>query len=99
MVNTVEIGDIREAMRLISASKSSINTEDNNVPQTISEKIYNLVHGLSAEKKQREVDMADVIERCSALGYTNDNIEEAIEEFESNNMWHVNSARTKIIFV
>lgn len=43
--------------------------------------------------------MVYAVDQCLTRGYTNDEIEEAIEEFEMNNMWHVNSARTKIIIV
>lgn len=95
----VERGDITEAIRLIDVSKSSIDQEVEHTTVSKNEKIYQLIHDISVHKKSREVDMGVVIEQCQTRGYTNDEIEEAIEEFEMNNMWHVNADRTKIIFV
>ncbi|XP_054153446.1 DNA replication licensing factor mcm7-A-like [Oppia nitens] len=97
----VEKGDITEAMRLIESSKSSIvnDSDPSQRAQTRADKVFQLIHNISIETKSREVSMADAIERCKILGYTNDELEEAIEQYESNNMWQINQNRTKIIFV
>ncbi len=97
----VERGDITEAMRLIEASKASINQESDasQRAQTRADKVFQLIRDISVETKSREVSMADAIERCTTLGYSNDEIEEAIEQYEDNNMWQINQSRTKIIFV
>lgn len=99
MDDTVLVGDVTEAMRLIACSKSSITERGEAVATSKVDKIYNLIHEIVTATKKREVAMADAIDRCVTMGYTNDEIEEAIEEFEANNMWHVNADRTKIIFV
>lgn len=95
----VERGDISEAIRLIEVSKSSIDQAVEHSSISKNEKIYRCIHDISVSTKSREVEMGTVIEQCNSRGFTNDEIEEAIEEFEYNNMWHVNAARTKIIFV
>lgn len=92
----MERGDITEAVRLIDSSKSSVTQEDQ-IATSRSEKIYQIIRDMSG--KSREVEIAEAIDRCSTLGFSNDDIEEAIEEFELNNMWQVNANRTKIIFV
>jgi len=57
-----------------------------------------LIRDICVETKSREVSMADAIERCTTLGYTNDEIEEVIEQYEDTNMWQINQSRTKLIF-
>ena len=97
----VERGDITEAMRLIEASKATIYEDEDPTQraQTRVDKVFHLIRDISVETKSREVSMADAIERCTTLGFTNDDIEEAIEQYEDNNMWQINQSRTKIIFV
>jgi len=95
----VDRGDIDEAIRLINATKSSISQDIEHLPESRSEKVYQCIHDISVANKTREVDMGLATEQCRARGFTNDEIEEAIEEFELNNMWQVNASRTKIIFV
>lgn len=95
-MDVVERGDITEAMRLIESSKWSV-LQDESTPTSRSEKIYHAIREMSG--KSREVEMPEAIDRCLTLGFSNDDIEEAIEEFELNNMWQVNANRTKIIFV
>lgn len=84
-------------MRLIAASKASIQPNQEDKP-TVSKntKIYQIIHDMAED---RVVNMADAIERCTILGYTNDDIEEAIEEFENNNMWSVSKDGSRILFV
>lgn len=88
-------------MRLIESSKSSIYEESDPSQRAMSkvDKVFQLIRDISVETKSREVSMAEAIERCTTLGYTNDDIEEAIEQYEDNNMWQINQSRTKIIFV
>ena len=92
-------GDVMEAIRLIECSKASIKTDAPTNATSRSEKIYQCVHNMISGTETKEVDMGSAIEQCLAHGFTNDDIEEAIEEFESNSMWCVNAGRTKIMFV
>lgn len=88
-----------ESIRLIEVSKSSIQVERNQVVQSKNEKIYHIIYDMSGNAQSREVEMGEAIEQCKLRGYSNDDIEDAIEEFELNNMWHISSDRSKIIFV
>lgn len=97
--HVVERGDIMESIRLIEVSKSSIQVERNQVVQSKNEKIYHIIYDMSGNAQSREVEMGEAIEQCKLRGYSNDDIEDAIEEFELNNMWHISSDRSKIIFV
>lgn len=100
LASVVEPSDIHEAIRLIDCSKASITKhEDHNPVVSINEKILQCIKTIAANNKSKEVDMGDAVEQCINRGFTNDNIEEAIEEYEMVNMLHVNSSRTKIIIV
>lgn len=84
---------------MIECSKASIKTDAPRTAISRSEKIYQCIHNMLGGGKSKEIEMGQAIEQCLAHGFSNDDIEEAIEEFESNNMWMVNAGRTKIIFV
>lgn len=88
-------------MRLIEASKATIyeDIDPSQKAQTRVDKVFQLIRDMTLETKSREVSMADAIERCTTLGFTSDDIEEAIEQYEDNNVWQINQSRTKIIFV
>jgi len=64
---------------------------------TAIDRIYNLIRELSDEG--RTVRMADIVERCTSKGFTHDQINECIEEYEELNVWQVNQARTTVTFV
>lgn len=88
-----------EAVRLIECSKASIKNDAPKTAISRSEKIYQCIQNMIAGTKTKEVDMGAAIEQCKAHGFTDDDIEEAVEEFESNSMWMINTGRTKIMFI
>ena len=45
------------------------------------------------------IKMADARNRAIARGFTNDQFEEAVEEYEDLNVFAVNAARTRITIV
>lgn len=97
----VDRSDVTEAMRLIEASKSSINqdADPSQRSQSRVNKIYNLIKEMADQSKSREVELSEAIQRCQTLGFSSEEIDEAIDNYEDANMWQVNQARTKIIFV
>lgn len=52
-----------------------------------------------SEAGGKTIKMVDAVERCTSKGYKPDQIDEALEEYEELNVWHINQARTKITFV
>ena len=45
------------------------------------------------------VRVVDARQRCVAKGYTPDQFDEAIEEYEALNVWLLNAAKTRITFI
>ena len=45
------------------------------------------------------VRIADARQRCVAKGYTPDQFDEAVEEYESLNVWLLNAAKTRLTFI
>lgn len=45
------------------------------------------------------VRVADARQRCVAKGFTPDQFDEAVEEYEALNVWLQNAARTRITFI
>ena len=45
------------------------------------------------------IKMADARSRAIARGFTNDQFEEAIEEYEELNVFQINAQRTRLTFV
>ena len=52
-----------------------------------------------SDKGERSLAIADVIERCTAKGFRPGDIEECLEEYEDLNIWQINSARTRLMFI
>jgi len=67
--------------------------------------IFSLLRELATEGKAGRggaggvVRMADAEQRCVSRGFTPDQFQEALEEYEELNVWQVNQARTRITFV
>ena len=45
------------------------------------------------------VRVVDARQRCVAKGYTPDQFDEAVEEYEALNVWLLNAAKTRITFI
>lgn len=98
--DVVDRGDVTEAIRLITMSKESVQAEieQSQPAETRSEKIFKIIQSMT-ESGSREVLMAEARERCHMLGYSEEDIQEAIDEYESNNLWMITDSRSKITFV
>lgn len=90
--------DVLEAIRLVTASKSSLNViEENRKTVTASEKIYNIIREMGAAS--RSASMADILELCTSKGFNEKQAMDCIEEYEDLGIWKLNQARTKVTFV
>lgn len=93
--------DVKEAHRLIERSKQSVNHKpDEHAPSRLTNrrnKLYAIVQRLAGT--EREVKVSDVLENCVAKGFTPDEVNDIVEEYERLNIWHVNMDRKKITFV
>lgn len=97
---TVEKFDIDEALRLMEMSKDTLNGDDDNAPRVRSrpiDQIYKIVVEMMAKNPgQAAYKIDDIITECGRSGFTQEQIMEAVEEYENLNVWLVNTARTKI---
>ncbi|KAG1688663.1 DNA replication licensing factor mcm7 [Nymphon striatum] len=102
LVDAVDKEDINEAMRLMEMSKDSLNQGNSAVTriQTIPDQIFAIIRDMVSEiSDSKTIKMVDAVERCTSKGYKPDQVDEALEEYEELNVWHINQARTRITFV
>lgn len=101
LVNVVEKEDVNEAMRLMEMSKDSLNgqPEQQGRPQTVTDQVYSLIRDMVPDSGTQSLKMADVMERCTSRGFKPDQVFETIEEYESLNVLHMNTAKTRITFI
>jgi len=94
----VEKEDVDEAMRLTEMSKSSLNDEEESVkkPEAV-DAIYRIVREMG--KGSRDVNIEEARQRCSTKGFTPDQFEKCLNDYEDINVWHTNRQKTKLIFV
>jgi len=95
----VEKFDIDEALRLMEMSKDTLAGDDSDSPRVRSrpvDQIYKIVVEMMQKSNTATHKIDDIIRECGRSGFTQDQIMEAIEEYESLNVWLVNTTRTKI---
>ncbi|XP_058803569.1 DNA replication licensing factor Mcm7 [Phymastichus coffea] len=99
--NEVDKDDVKEANRLIEASKHSVNYSDmsSGVPKhnEIKSKMYHLISDLAVDGKV--IKVSDIMDRCISKGYNPEQINALIEEYEELNIWQVNQGRTKLTLI
>ncbi|XP_011302401.1 DNA replication licensing factor Mcm7 [Fopius arisanus] len=97
---TVEKEDVAEANRLVEMSKYSINCSESHTGgkhQTTANRIFQVILELVNDSKT--IKVPDILQRCTNKGFTPDDIDHCIEEYEELNVWQVNQARTKVTFL
>lgn len=68
-------------------------------PVNSSDKVFKLIRDMFNEQESREILLENAIEKCLSRGYSDQQVNEAIEEYEVLNVWQVNQTRTKITLV
>ncbi|KAM0256690.1 hypothetical protein ACHAQJ_004844 [Trichoderma viride] len=111
--NQVTQDDVDEALRLVEASKDSLNTEANGPRRGLnaSSRIYNLVKALADSGACRpddadeddelgvELSMRKVKERVIAKGFTEDQWLNALEEYTTLDVWQTAGGGSRLVFV
>lgn len=95
--NVVDRTDICEALRLIAASKASIQANAENetkIPRSM--KILQIMKDLATEDNRR-IPVADIIEHCSMFGYSSQDFEEAVDELSENNHCYYDKDCSEIV--
>lgn len=97
----VELGDVDEALRLISVSKSSLYDSDTrDVDMTSSSKIYKIIRDLAngaGEHFIGEWSIRTIRDRVLAKGFTEDQLSECLSTYEELGIWLING--TKLNFL
>ncbi|KUI57565.1 DNA replication licensing factor mcm7 [Cytospora mali] len=111
---TVAQDDVDEALRLVEASKDSLNTEQGNGRRqmNVSSRIYNLVKSLmetgqcrpdDAEEDDEEfgveLSMRKVRDRVIAKGFTEDQWLNTLEEYSDLDLWQTSGNGTRLVFI
>eukprot|EP00111_Clytia_hemisphaerica_P020026 TCONS_00059060-protein len=98
LADVVEKEDVDEAMRLMEMSKASLNDDE---PQAMKpqakDAIYSIIRDMSGDG--RSIKLNDAQQRCLTKGYTPDQFEDCLSNYQELNIWLINKARTKITFV
>lgn len=110
--NEVTQDDVDEALRLVEASKESLNAEVGNGGRRLnpSSRIYNLVKALADSGACRadgveddelgiELNMRKVHERVIAKGFTEDQWLNALDEYTTLDVWQTAGNGSRLVFV
>ncbi|KAL7936266.1 MCM2/3/5 family domain-containing protein [Trichoderma chlorosporum] len=111
--NQVTQDDVDEALRLVEASKESLNTDAGGPRRGLnaSSRIYNLVKALADSGACRpddaddddelgvELSMRKVKERVIAKGFTEDQWLNALEEYTTLDVWQTAGSGSRLVFV
>lgn len=100
--NVVEKDDVNEAMRLIECSKETLQQDvPANRRLTPSDRILQVIRNLIADSEDPhpKVVLDDAREAVLARGFTEDQFEEALEEYQELNIWQLDKKRTSLTFV
>jgi len=96
----IERMDVDEALRLMEMSKFTLAAEEDG-PRRVRnrpiDQIYKIiVEMMNNSPNETSYKIDDIINNCGKQGFTQEQIMDAIEEYESLNVWIVNSSRTKL---
>jgi len=99
LVDVVEKDDIKEAMRLMEYSKSSMKDDDTGrVVQRPVDRIYEDIRKLRVDG-QKSMKVSEIKEKCTTKGYKPTDIDECLEAYEELDIWQLNQAKTKLTFI
>ncbi|KXS99941.1 hypothetical protein AC579_6232 [Pseudocercospora musae] len=99
--------DVDESLRLIEVSKASLydDNRDRRGDQSASTKIFNLIRGMKESgaaatgEGSGELDMRRVRERVLAKGFTAQQLEAAIDEYATIDIWQTAAEGTRLVFI
>lgn len=61
--------------------------------------IYQIIREMAPDSGVPMVRLSEARQRCVAKGFTPDQFDEAVEEYEALNVWQLNAAKSRITFV
>ncbi|KAJ7377008.1 DNA replication licensing factor MCM7 [Desmophyllum pertusum] len=98
LADVVEKEDVNEAMRLMEMSKASL-VDDESGTRTVNpvDAIYGIIKEMAGEASS--VKLQEAQQRCLTKGFTPDQFDACLGEYEDLNVWQINSNKTRITFV
>ncbi|CAK8686982.1 DNA replication licensing factor mcm7-like [Clavelina lepadiformis] len=104
LADVVEKDDVNEAMRMMEMSKDTLNPAAENLhrQQRPTDAIFQIIRDMAPVEggdAVSSVRVSDARQRCIAKGYTPDQFDEAVEEYEALNVWLLNTAKTRLTFI
>ncbi|KAI6660441.1 DNA replication licensing factor MCM7 [Oopsacas minuta] len=100
LADVVDKDDVKEAIRLIEMSKSSLYDEaEKQSGVNPVDAVFGIIRDASLGAKNNMLAFEDARQRVLAKGYTPDQFEACLEEYEALNILQVNPSRTRITFV
>ncbi|KAL5475357.1 hypothetical protein EMCRGX_G025158 [Ephydatia muelleri] len=97
LADVVEQADVNEAVRLMEMSKQSLeDDEEKGRSANPVDAIYSIIREMSDPDTVR---FDEARQRILAKGFTPDQFEQCLDEYQRLNVWQVNQSRTRITFV
>ncbi|CAG7818629.1 unnamed protein product [Allacma fusca] len=103
MSDVVIEDDVIEAIRLVERSRDStkpgMSQQVRAVPVT--EQISQIVRALRSAQAEGQsvITIKSIREKCAQKGFSVEQVDRCLDEYENINVWHINQNRTKLTFV
>jgi DNA replication licensing factor MCM7 len=99
--DTVEKDDVDEALRLMHASKSSIDDSKEGEREVgdPTDEIFQILTTLRAASGSDEIDLEAAKQQTVREGFNPDQFDDTVAQYQDHNVLMVNEAQTKIVFV
>ncbi|CAK9293122.1 unnamed protein product [Gordionus sp. m RMFG-2023] len=102
--------DVIEALRLIEKSKASLNTNQiQSRHHSIKSQIFDTIVSMLPSRSDHDVESTSsadkmvryqrILDECLSKGFTQDQIEEVLEDYTEMNVWQIDENKTQLIFV
>ena len=91
--------DVEEAIRLVHMCKSALMEEEEFIGEDVTTRVYSIIRDYATERGETTINYASVEKTLVTKGFTQDQIENCLEEYEAIDVWKINASRTQIAFV
>ena len=91
--------DVEEAIRLVHMCKAALMEEEEFTGEDATTRVYSIIRDYATERGETTINYAAVERTLLTKGFTQDQIESCLDEYESIDVWKVNASRTQIAFV
>jgi DNA replication licensing factor MCM7 len=103
LASLVQREDVDEAMRLMDASKSSLQDTEHlgkRRPEHPTTGIYSIIREIAARNPHQAASyQTDVLPRVLAAGYTQEQLDVCLEQYAAIDVWHISNDRSTIQFI